>query len=63
MALLANLSLVMCCADIYDPVFLSGQSYEQDELDIDAFDKYTGGFDGSFADTVVRQAPISVMLL
>jgi|EP01050_Picozoa_sp_SAG11_P021744 hypothetical protein len=53
----------MCCADLYDQVFLSGQSYEQDELDIDAFDKYTGGFDGSFADTVVRQAPISVMLL
>ena len=37
-----------CAADLY----LAGDSYElDDELAADAFSKYTGGFDGSFADT------------
>ena len=39
-------------------VYLCGESYEQADMLVDEFDKYTGGFEGSFADTNVSQRPV-----
>lgn len=39
--------------DLYDQVFLSGESYETVALAHDVYSKFAGGFEGSFADADV----------